>query len=467
MAARRPVYFPVTYISPYESNEKAHGYDTYGSDPVSDNVRPRTLDRARDEGQAVATGRILIVQAEDAYGLLVYQPVYDVTSGSVEQRRSNLAGYAAGVFIVPNMLRETAEHGARLGMQIVVNEMDLGKGAGGKLLFDSRTPDFKESSEPIVVDSRALTSRQTLQFAGLRWELRFIENTASAGDIVWSLWAVLAGGTLFTGLVGVLLLVVTARTEIVQRLVDDKTEELQNVAEAAQEASRVKSEFLANVSHELRTPLNAVIGYSEMLQEDAEVGRLQTYTEDLKRINDSGRHLMALINDVLDLSKIEAGKTEIELSEFPIGDLIDEVVTIIRPAARARGNTIKVEVDATESVMKSDRTKVKQSMVNLVSNAVKFTEGGQIAVRVSDRRSNDGREVMFRVSDTGIGMTDQEMARVFDDFVQADLSTVRKYGGSGLGLAITKRYSELLGGVVTVSSQPGKGSMFTMTLPGG
>ena len=242
-------------------------------------------------------------------------------------------------------------------------------------------------------------------------------------------------------------------------------EELVRAKEAAEDANRAKSQFLANMSHELRTPLNAIIGYSEMLQEAFEDAGQEDFIPDLKKIHAAGKHLLGLINDILDLSKIEAGKMTLYLETFEVANLVREVATTIHPLVQKNMNTL--EIQATEALgrMHADVTKVRQCLFNLLSNACKFTERGTIGLRVT-RDAVAGCDVLrFEVSDSGIGMTPAQMTNLFQAFAQADASTTRKFGGTGLGLALTRRFCQRMGGDVTVSSQLGKGSTFTMQLP--
>jgi PAS domain S-box-containing protein len=229
----------------------------------------------------------------------------------------------------------------------------------------------------------------------------------------------------------------------------------------AEEASRAKSQFLASVSHELRTPLNAIIGYSELLEEEVLELGVPQISGDLGRIEASGRLLLALINDILDLSKIEAGKMELFAETFPLAPLLKEVTAMVAPLVEKRANRLVVE-SADPDSLHADRTKLTQMLLNLLSNAAKFTESGTITLTV--RRAAADR-VEFIVTDTGIGMTAEQIGRLFQAFSQAEASTAGRYGGTGLGLAITKRFSELMGGGVTALSVPGVGSTFTLTLP--
>jgi CheY-like chemotaxis protein len=219
------------------------------------------------------------------------------------------------------------------------------------------------------------------------------------------------------------------------------------------------------MSHELRTPLNAIIGYSEMLHEEAEDLDQEAFLPDLEKIHGAGRHLLSLINNILDLSKIEAGKMDVLIEDFEVGALIAEVQSVIQPLMAKNANALRVEAAPDLGVMRSDQTKLRQNLFNLLSNAAKFTRQGTITL-AARRLIGDGRDWLeFKVSDTGIGMTEAQLGRLFQAFAQAEASTSRDYGGTGLGLAITKQFCKMLGGDVAVESTPGAGSTFTIMLP--
>ena len=231
------------------------------------------------------------------------------------------------------------------------------------------------------------------------------------------------------------------------------------------EASKLKSQFLANMSHELRTPLNAIIGLTEMLHEDARDLKRDEEIEPLERVLRAAHHLLELINDILDLSKIEAGRMDLHVETFPIAPMVDDVVATIGPVAAKNGNRIVVRCPQDIGDMHADQTRIRQALLNLVSNANKFTEQGQVSIAVARTTIQGADTITLAVSDTGIGMSPEQVGRLFQEFVQADPSTTRKYGGTGLGLAISRRFCQMMGGEITVESQLGKGSTFTIRLP--
>jgi len=232
--------------------------------------------------------------------------------------------------------------------------------------------------------------------------------------------------------------------------------------DSAQQANNTKSGFLANMSHELRTPLNAIIGYSEMLEEEArELGQSKV-AKDLNYIDKAAHHLLALINDILDLSKIEAGKIELSPRMVDIPSLVKEVCNTVRPLAEDNGNELEFKVSTVVDKVYIDDTKLKQILLNLLSNACKFTKDGKVLLKVINSSEH---WIVFEVRDSGIGLTKEQQEKVFDAFVQADTSTTRKYGGTGLGLAICKRFCKLMGGEVSVASEVGVGTIFTIKLP--
>jgi signal transduction histidine kinase/ActR/RegA family two-component response regulator len=242
-------------------------------------------------------------------------------------------------------------------------------------------------------------------------------------------------------------------------------DELLGAKRTAEDASRAKSAFLANMSHELRTPLNAIIGYSEMIEEEIQdTGQFQN-VQDVKKIQSAGKHLLALINDVLDLSKIEAGKMGLHLESFDVAEMIQEMVSTFQPTIAKNSNKLELDLSEDLGLMVADVTKVRQILFNLVSNACKFTSHGTISLHVNPVEVSGRQWIRFRVIDTGIGIDPNQQQNLFKEFAQADVSISRKYGGTGLGLAISHRFTQLMGGSIGVESEPDKGSVFTVYLP--
>jgi signal transduction histidine kinase len=238
---------------------------------------------------------------------------------------------------------------------------------------------------------------------------------------------------------------------------------LREAKDMADEANRAKSIFLAKMSHELRTPLNAVIGFSEILLDDVELdGKNGGKKADLERINSAGKHLLSLVTDVLDLSKIESNHIELKINEFDLNEMVREVVATVQPMVAEKKNKLVVKCPAGLGIVSTDQTKLRQAALNLLSNSAKFTECGTITISVQRRKREAADWIEIQVQDTGIGVAESEIGRLFQNFGQANRSTSRKYGGTGLGLALSQKFCALMGGGISVSSELGQGSSFTI-----
>ncbi|MCT7995005.1 PAS domain S-box protein [Laspinema olomoucense] len=342
-------------------------------------------------------------------------------------------------------------------------------------LYEYETPEqLNAAGGPLAVFADPILGTQVFEtiMQGDSWSGEVIHRTSSDRTI-----PVLLSADAIKDPSGTIVGLISISTDISQRVRAEQ--DLKKALHAAEAASRSKSTFLANMSHELRTPLNAIIGYSEILAEEMEDAGEQQAIADLTKIRTAGKHLLSLINDILDISKIEAGRMTLYLEPFDITLLISEVISTVEPLIEKNGNHLEINCDPSVGMMTGDLTKVRQILFNLLSNAAKFTENGTIALTVTPRESGEwvgdpvtpdtSREqtagIEFRVTDTGIGISSEQLANIFEAFSQADASTTRKYGGTGLGLAISQRFCKMMGGEILVESEAEKGSTFTLWLP--
>jgi signal transduction histidine kinase/AmiR/NasT family two-component response regulator len=462
-------YFPVYFMQPHVENEAAFGIDL-----ASNPTRRRALEESRDTGRRVATARITLAQETgDQAGLLIFVPVYShgADIDTVEQRRESLRGFALGVCRVGNIVDAVLhEHEIKnLQLRIVDNSAE----GDQRLLFGRDEPDRGAAEATPIAFNYALAGRQ--------WQFQFTPSSDYFASHPSSrARAVLIGGVVVAALLGLILNMVLGRAVeiekvVAQRTVDllrsqrdleDAKAKLQQKAHLAEAATLAKNEFLANMSHEIRTPMTAIMGFSEVV-----LGNVTSpdNIEGLHTIQRNGEYLLGIINDILDISKIESGKLEVETIECSPCQILTDVASLLRVRAGAKNLSLQVEYDgAIPETIQSDPTRLRQILINLIGNAVKFTEVGKIRLvaRLIDADS-DSPKMQFRIVDTGIGMTDEQVRKLFQPFVQADTSTARKFGGTGLGLAISRRLAEMLGGEIVVSSAAGEGSCFSVTVATG
>ena len=456
-ASKQDLYFPVTYLYPFESNKSALGYDTYGPDKVSGNVRITTLDAARDIAEAQTTGRISIVQAEGQYGLLIYHPVYrgGLTPTTVELRRANLIGYTAGVFIVPNMVSTTAELAKNLEVSLILRDKSSPKDK--QLMYDSRTPDFKESVEPIKTPTSALKIVNSFNLAGHNWEIEIIEaGKRLTGQYSWGLWAVLIGGLSFTGLLGISLLTITAQTAIVERTVESRTIELNAAVKNLARSNEELEQFAYVASHDLQEPLRILKSYAELLGDNYKNELDEEGKKWLHFLVDGAARMKQLVQDLLAYSRV--GKHEVNFSPFNINKLVEQVLNNL--SASISENQAEITIDDFPICL-GDPTQIHLLFQNLIANAIKFHKPDQHPKIHIGVKSN-GIESTFSIRDNGIGMDTEHLERIFIIFQR--LHSKYKYDGTGLGLAICNKIMDRHCGRIWVESKLNQGSTFFFTL---
>jgi signal transduction histidine kinase/DNA-binding response OmpR family regulator len=417
-----------------------------------EDVQARTRDLARSIGELQALGEL----SQAVNSTLDLQTVL----ATIVAKATQLSGTEAGAIYVFDEQQKEFQLSATYGMGeeliAAVRNMHIGISEAVGLATETHEPTQ-------VADLRELPStpvNDTILRAGYR--ARLIVPMMRSGLVIGALVVRRKSPGDFSSKIVELLKTFAAQSVLAiqnARLFSEIGEKSRQLAEASQH----KSQFLANMSHELRTPLNAIIGVTEMLREDAEAA--QQDLEPLDRVLGAARHLLALINDILDLSKIEAGRMELQLEDFALASLIDYVVKTIEPMAAKNANQVAVHCDAAIEMLHADQMRLRQALLNLLSNANKFTDHGSISVSAQQSQEHGRDWITIAVADTGIGMTTEQMGKLFQEFSQADASTTRKYGGTGLGLAISKRFCQMMGGDITVESKPGKGSTFTIRLP--
>ncbi len=488
-AGERVEYFPLYYVEAVggaENVEAMGGSDknSLGFDLASDQEILKTLYFARDRGQLFAVSHASLgPEPTEQHGMVVFLPYYDPTkpSNTVAQRRLGLEGFIMGVYQVGDIIDHAMSYLDARAVDIRVYDVSD--------RFENTFLYF----HPGILNKQVLADEQSGEMHPMLSGLEFKEKLPAAGrtwQVVctpapgyhlptdgWQSWAVLVVGLLVTALLSVYFYGTMHKAyyhfreserqrteEKLRTLVQERTLDLIEAKDAAEEANRAQSRFLASMSHELRTPLNAIIGYSALLLEEAEENGQRALFSDLKKINTSGQYLLSLINDILDLSKIKAGKIELFMESCDLSPFIEEVNTIIQPLAEKNGNYLEIICPPELGIIRTDKTRLRQILFNLLSNACKFTQRGRIILKAYQEQKNHTIWTCFSVSDTGIGMTPAQMEGLFQEFFQAENSTTSKYGGTGLGLAISRYFAQMMNGDIEVRSEHGKGSTFTLCL---
>jgi signal transduction histidine kinase/CheY-like chemotaxis protein/HPt (histidine-containing phosphotransfer) domain-containing protein len=460
----REIYSSIIYLEPFsDRNLRAFGYDMF-----SEPVRREAMELARDTDSAALSGKVVLVQETSSdiqAGTLMYVPVYRIgmPTDSVEQRRAAIYGWVYSPYRMKDLILGIL--GGRSPEKEPQRHLEV---------FDGTQPSpqsllygVPHAENDNLWSGLHFTRQIRIDFNGHSWTLRFTQIGGGFFTAEYaSVWITMGGGTPIALLLSLL----------IQVLLNSRAK-AQRMAALAETANTAKSRFLANMSHEIRTPMTAIMGFVEMLASSIECcttcpehqacpTRAQN-KESIQVIRRNGEHLLGLINDILDLSKVEAGKMEVERVPCSPVQIVEEAVSLMRVKALEKGLSLdaRYEFPLPETIL-SDPARVRQVLVNLVSNAVKFTSEGHVEIVV--RCTTDvqaGRAAMaFDVKDTGIGMTPEQIGRLFQPFAQADSSTTRQYGGTGLGLAISKRLAAALGGDIHVVSRPGEGSTFTFTM---
>ncbi len=451
----------IQYIMPLDDNRSARGLDI-GAHPV----RREAAERAMVTGEGAITGRIELVQDDQKVaGFLYLLPVYekDAETRTEAQRIDALRGWVYMPILGPAALEGTPEVADG---EIEIEVYDGPEGDADLLIYATSDHDHHHAQaghNGRTHDQPDLHQHAPIQIGGRTWAVSLIAGDRFVRASRSPAWVVAGTGTALTTLLVLLTLLLGSATRRAWAIAEGMTADIRRYADAANAATLAKSEFLANMSHEIRTPMAAIIGYSELMDQDPLTEAQRDHLATIKR---NGDHLLSVINDILDLSKIEAGKLNVEVVPTRPNEVLLQVLSLMQAQAAGKNITLDAHFDTeVPEVIQSDPVRLRQILINLVGNAVKFTEigGVNIAVRHEPKRS----QLLFEVTDTGIGMSDEQLGRIFQSFEQADASTTRQYGGTGLGLMISQRLAEMLGGSIEADSVLHRGSCFCVAVATG
>jgi signal transduction histidine kinase len=456
------VLYPITYIEPLQGNEKAVGLDM-----AHESNRLTAIRQARDTGKSKITAPITLVQDKTrTAGFLFYAPIYTTPEvNNLTSRRQHFYGVVYSPFIVKKLMEGTLRAETR---HVTLSIKDLGN-KSNELIFDEHLSSIDQfDPDPLYRKSIELPLYGRTWTFDIWSSLRFRQVAKSNQSIF-----ILLGGILIDTLLLILFTSFSRSNRKAIAYADRMTDDLQKsnrdleaARERADEASKAKSEFLANVSHELRTPMNSILGFCRRLMKPKAIDNTERVVDALRTIERNANHLLDIINQILDVSKIEAGEMHSHVDNFDISPIIRDTVAGFAPLAEAKGLRVLLHCSDTETFVRADRTKITQILANLVSNAIKFTEKGSITITAGTASSSNGDEVFsITVEDTGVGIEEEEMELLFSRFTQLSSTKAYSSGGTGLGMSITKDFVELHLGSIEVNSTLGKGTIFSVSLP--